>query len=87
MIKIHENMCNGCGRCAHNCPAQAITIVNRVANINQRLCSGCGLCIEVCPHGAVIEVAEISNEEMEKTILSLKQKTNAIIERIENLKK
>ena len=87
MIKIRENICTGCGRCAHSCPTQAISIVNRVAKINERLCKGCGLCLSACPQGAVIEIEEISKAEMEKTITSLKQKTDTIIERLEKMKR
>jgi electron transport complex protein RnfB len=86
MIKIQANLCIGCGRCADECPQQAISIVNGQAWINQKLCTGCRLCIELCPQGAIIELAAVSKEKLLVTIDSLKQKTDDLVERIERLR-
>ncbi len=42
--------CIQCGKCARNCPENAIT-QNKfgVYMVNKKLCTGCGTCVEVCP--------------------------------------
>ena len=43
-------VCIQCGKCAKNCPQQAITQNPKgVYMINKKLCVGCGKCVEVCP--------------------------------------
>jgi len=49
---IDEEKCTGCGSCAEQCPADAIT-VNDVAVINEEICIGCAQCIAVCPEGII----------------------------------
>ncbi|TAK46925.1 MAG: hydrogenase iron-sulfur subunit [Xanthobacteraceae bacterium] len=49
--------CNGCARCAEDCPYEAIRIVNRTDNlpfltqaqVNSSLCTSCGICVGSCP--------------------------------------
>jgi quinol-cytochrome oxidoreductase complex cytochrome b subunit/coenzyme F420-reducing hydrogenase delta subunit len=49
--------CNGCGRCAADCPYAAITMVPRddgaafshQASVNPSLCVSCGICMAACP--------------------------------------
>lgn len=47
--------CRGCiaTRCVHNCPREAISIVNHKATIDHEKCILCGKCITVCPYGAI----------------------------------
>jgi len=63
---VHLDWCNGCGRCAEDCPYAAITMGRRSdglpfdseAVVNPSLCVGCGICVGACPtstpfrHGA-----------------------------------
>ena len=49
---IDQDLCIGCGVCAHNCDADAIKIVNQKAQIDHKKCIGCAMCISVCPHNA-----------------------------------
>lgn len=51
--KIKKKTCIGCGECADNCPAEAITIEEGKATINADLCIGCGECIIRCPTKSV----------------------------------
>jgi uncharacterized Fe-S center protein len=46
--QIKTDKCTACGRCAANCPADAIT-VGKHAVIDPTKCIGCGSCIVVCP--------------------------------------
>lgn len=46
--------CIGCGICARNCPAQAITVGNFNATIDQAKCTGCGICKEKCPKKSIV---------------------------------
>ena len=45
--------CIGCGKCARDCPAHAITIVKGRAKIDRRACIRCFCCQEFCPTGAM----------------------------------
>ena len=46
--------CNGCGLCAHNCPANAITGEKKQRHsIIQEKCTVCGVCRDVCKPQAV----------------------------------
>ena len=47
-------VCIQCGKCARNCPQNAITQnAKGVYMINKKLCVGCGKCVEVCPFHVV----------------------------------
>ena len=49
--------CNGCARCAEDCPYEAIRMVRRSdglpfpteAQVNPSLCVSCGICVGACP--------------------------------------
>jgi NADH:ubiquinone oxidoreductase subunit F (NADH-binding)/(2Fe-2S) ferredoxin/NAD-dependent dihydropyrimidine dehydrogenase PreA subunit len=51
---VEENLCRGCGLCARNCPADAITgKPGGKYTIDPDLCIKCGRCRQVCKFGAV----------------------------------
>ena len=85
MIKVRRDMCLGCGLCADNCPTGAISLSWDQAMIDQSKCNNCRLCIDICPRGAIVELEPVSEKELQATVASLKQRTNDLIERIENL--
>ena len=45
--------CTGCGKCARDCPAKAITIRHGRAKIKRSACIRCFCCQEFCPTGAM----------------------------------
>jgi ferredoxin/coenzyme F420-reducing hydrogenase delta subunit len=55
--KVDLAHCNGCARCADDCPYEAIRMVHRTddlpfptqAEVNASLCVACGICMGACP--------------------------------------
>ena len=50
-IRMEAEKCLFCGKCEHNCPAEAITLdrKNRTWTIDREKCITCGVCAEGCP--------------------------------------
>jgi len=54
---VHLDHCNGCTRCAEDCPYEAIRMVPRTdgapfptqAQVTSSLCVSCGICVGSCP--------------------------------------
>ena len=54
IIKINEELCNGCGLCAQACHEGAIGMQNGKAHLlRDDYCDGLGNCLPVCPTGAI----------------------------------
>jgi NAD-dependent dihydropyrimidine dehydrogenase PreA subunit len=54
MVRIDEELCNGCGLCVTPCAEGAIQIIDSKARvIREELCDGAGFCLAVCPTGAL----------------------------------
>jgi quinol-cytochrome oxidoreductase complex cytochrome b subunit/coenzyme F420-reducing hydrogenase delta subunit/Fe-S-cluster-containing hydrogenase component 2 len=57
VAKVHLDHCNGCVRCADDCPYGAVTMQGRTdgakfdleAVVNPSLCVSCGICVGACP--------------------------------------
>ena len=86
MLQVTKDLCLGCGLCALNCPQQAIQLFLGHAEIDQGKCNHCNLCLELCPQGAIVEKAPVSEGELQTILITLKQRTDELVERIERLK-
>jgi MinD superfamily P-loop ATPase len=54
IVKIDEELCNGCGACVIPCAEGAIVMVDGKARVLQEeLCDGAGFCLGLCPTGAL----------------------------------
>lgn len=62
VIKIDEDLCNGCGNCVEGCHEGALQLINgKAVMISDLYCDGLGACIGECPVGA-IELIEKETE-------------------------
>lgn len=52
-VIIAKDSCIGCGVCADECPAGALSIVDDIATVDEGACLDCGICTESCPQEAV----------------------------------
>ena len=58
-LEIKEDLCKGCGKCAKNCPMDAISGHPRTPYvIDNEKCIHCGACWGACPFGAIDAIEE-----------------------------
>jgi len=66
IVKIDEDLCDGCGLCVPNCHEGALQIIDDKARlISDLMCDGLGACLGHCPQGAITieqREAELYNE-------------------------
>lgn len=85
IIKIDEDLCNGCGLCVSTCHESAIALVdNKAKLIRDDYCDGLGNCLPVCPTGAISfetrEALEYNEEEVKRNMENKKKETAGHVE-------
>ncbi|MEI6090960.1 MAG: 4Fe-4S binding protein [bacterium] len=89
IIKIDENLCNGCGLCVMGCHEGALQIIEGKARlVNELFCDGLGACIGECPEGAIeIESREAEDYDEIKTMNNLLLTSEAtVVAHLEHLR-
>lgn len=73
IIRIDEDLCNGCGKCASGCPEGAIQMIDGKARlVSEIFCDGLGACIGDCPVNAIsVEEREAEPYSEKKTMANI----------------
>jgi Pyruvate/2-oxoacid:ferredoxin oxidoreductase delta subunit len=77
VVKINEELCNGCGVCITSCAEGALKIINGKAKlVSEKYCDGLGNCLK-CPQDAItIEEREAEGFDEEATKQHLEAKAS-----------
>jgi NAD-dependent dihydropyrimidine dehydrogenase PreA subunit len=89
ILKIDEDLCNGCGQCVPNCHEGALQVIDgKVRLVSELMCDGLGACIGHCPEGAIaIESREAEPYSETKVMEQMITKgRNTIIAHLKHLK-
>jgi len=89
MVKIDEELCDGCGNCIPNCHEGALQMIDGKARlISDLMCDGLGACLGHCPQGAItIEKREAEAYDETKVMeIMVGKGENTVVAHLQHLK-
>ncbi len=79
IIKIDQQLCNGCGACAAACHEGAIEMIEGTATLTrENYCDGLGDCLPACPTGAITFEMREAPAYDEAAVLAAKAKKDTL---------
>lgn len=89
VVRIDEDLCDGCGQCVTGCHEGALQIIDGKARlISELMCDGLGACIGHCPQGAItVEKREAEQyDEVKVMELMVPKGKNTVAAHLQHLK-